>query len=47
MFTGGWLTPLISALETKERWISEFEASLIYTVNSKTARAKQRYLVSK
>jgi hypothetical protein len=34
-------------LEGRGRWISEFEASLIYKVNSRTARATQRNLVSK
>jgi hypothetical protein len=34
--------PLIPAL-----WISEFEASLIYKVSSRTARATQRDPVSK
>jgi hypothetical protein len=29
------------------RWISEFEASLVYRVNSRTARAAQRNPVSK
>ena len=29
------------------RWISEFEASLVYRVNSRTARAIQRNPVSK
>jgi hypothetical protein len=29
------------------RWISEFEASLVYKVSSKTARATQRNPVSK
>jgi hypothetical protein len=29
------------------RWISEFEASLVYRVNSRTARATQRNPVSK
>jgi hypothetical protein len=29
------------------RWISEFEASLVYRVSSRTARATQRNLVSK
>jgi hypothetical protein len=29
------------------RWISEFEASLVYKVSSKTARAIQRHPVSK
>jgi hypothetical protein len=28
------------------RWISEFEASLVYRVSSRTARATQRNLVS-
>jgi hypothetical protein len=29
------------------RWISEFEASLVYRVSSRTARATQRIPVSK
>jgi hypothetical protein len=29
------------------RWISEFEANLVYRVSSRTARATQRNLVSK
>jgi hypothetical protein len=29
------------------RWISEFEASLVYRVSARTARAIQRNLVSK
>jgi hypothetical protein len=29
------------------RWISEFEASLVYRVSSRTVRATQRNLVSK
>jgi hypothetical protein len=29
------------------RWISEFEASLVYRVSSRTARATQRNPVSK
>jgi hypothetical protein len=29
------------------RWISEFEASLVYKVSSRTARAIQRNLLSK
>jgi hypothetical protein len=29
------------------RWISEFEASLVYKVSSRTARSTQRNLVSK
>jgi hypothetical protein len=31
----------------KGRWISEFEASLVYRVSSRTARAIQRNSVSK
>jgi hypothetical protein len=31
----------------RSRWISEFKASLVYTVSSRTARATQRNLVSK
>jgi hypothetical protein len=35
-------------LTTREqRWISEFEASLVYKVSSRTARATQRNPVSK
>jgi hypothetical protein len=29
-------------LERKGRWISEFEASLLYKVSSRTAKASQR-----
>jgi hypothetical protein len=29
------------------RWISEFEARLVYSMSSRTARAMQRNLVSK
>jgi hypothetical protein len=39
--------PLIPALGRQSRWISEFEASLICKVNSRTARATQRNPVSK
>jgi hypothetical protein len=39
--------PLIPALRRKSRWISEFEASLVYKVSSRTARATQRNPVSK
>jgi hypothetical protein len=39
-----WPTPLIPALG---RQISEFEASLVYKVSSRTARATQRNPVSK
>jgi hypothetical protein len=31
----------------RHRWISEFEASLVYRVSSRTARAPQRKPVSK
>jgi hypothetical protein len=34
-------------LSTRGRWISEFEASLVYRVSSRTARATQRNPVSK
>jgi hypothetical protein len=37
--------PLIPAFRI--RWISEFKASLIYRVSSRTARATQRNHVSK
>jgi hypothetical protein len=45
-----WNTPLIPALEnsrSRGRQISEFEASLVYRVSSRTARATQRNPVSK
>ena len=34
-----WRTPLIPALGRQSRWISEFEASLVYKMSSRTARA--------
>jgi hypothetical protein len=34
-------------LEGRGRWISEFKASLVYKVSSRTARATQRNPVSK
>jgi hypothetical protein len=34
-------------LEGRGRWISEFKASLVYRVSSRTARAIQRNPVSK
>jgi hypothetical protein len=34
-------------LEGRGRWISEFEASLVYRVSSRTAKATQRNPVSK
>jgi hypothetical protein len=39
--------PLIPALGGRGRQISEFEASLVYKVSSRTARAIQRNPVSK
>jgi anthranilate phosphoribosyltransferase len=42
-----WHTPLIPALGRQRRVISEFEASLVYKVSSRTARAIQRNLVLK
>ena len=39
--------PLIPALGRQRRRISEFEASLVYRVSSRTARATQRNPVSK
>jgi hypothetical protein len=42
-----WHTPLIPALGGRGRWISEFEASLVYRVSFRTARATQRNPVSK
>jgi hypothetical protein len=34
-------------LEGRGRWISEFEASLVYRVSSRTAKTAQRNPVSK
>jgi hypothetical protein len=34
-----WHTPLIPALRRQRQQISEFEASLVYKVSSRTARA--------
>jgi hypothetical protein len=34
--------PFIPALRRQRQWISEFEASLVYKVSSRTARAIQR-----
>jgi hypothetical protein len=50
VFLGGGAgggTPLIPALGGRGRRISEFEASLVYKVRSRTARAIQRNPVSK
>ena len=38
---------MIPALRRQRQWISEFEASLVYMVSSRTARAVQRDPVSK
>jgi hypothetical protein len=42
-----WFTPLIPAFGRQRLRISEFEASLVYNVSSRTARAIQRNPVSK
>jgi hypothetical protein len=42
-----WHMPLNPPLGGSGRWISEFEASLIYKLNSRTARDIQRNPVSK
>jgi hypothetical protein len=42
-----WRTPLIPALRRQRQADFEFEASLVYRVSSRTARAIQRNLVSK
>jgi hypothetical protein len=42
-----WCTPLIPALGRQRQVISEFEASLVYRVSSRTARATQRNPASK
>jgi hypothetical protein len=42
-----WHTSLIPALGRQRQEISEFEASLVYKVSSRTARAIQRNPVSK
>jgi hypothetical protein len=41
-----WLMPLIPALGRRGRRVSEFEASLVYRVSSRIARATQRNSVS-
>ena len=48
MLTAGrwWLTPLIPALGRQRQADSEFEASLVYRVSSRTAKAIQRNSVS-
>jgi hypothetical protein len=42
-----WRMPLIPALGRQRQRISEFEASLVYRVSSRTDRAIQRNSVSK
>jgi hypothetical protein len=42
-----WHTPLIPSLGRQRQQISEFEASLVYKVSSRIARAIQRNPVSK
>ena len=42
-----WHMPLIPALGRQRQWVSEFEASLVYRVSSRTARTIQRNPVSK
>jgi hypothetical protein len=43
-----WHTPLIPALRRQRPWeLSEFKASLVYRVSSRTARVTQRNPVSK
>jgi hypothetical protein len=42
-----WRMPLIQHLGGRDRQISEFEASLVYKVSPRTARAIQRNPVSK
>jgi hypothetical protein len=37
-----WHTPLTQHSGGRGRWISEFEASLVYRVSSRTARVIQR-----
>ena len=42
-----WHMPLIPTLEGRDRRISEFEATLVYKMNLRTAIATQRNPVSK
>jgi hypothetical protein len=42
-----WHPPLIPHLGGRGRWISEFEASLVYRVSSRTARTTEKNPVSK
>jgi hypothetical protein len=42
-----WHMPLIPALGSRGRWISEFNTSLVYRVSSRIARGIQRNPVSK
>ena len=45
--SSGWHTPLIPALGRQRQADSEFEASLVYRVSSRTARIIQRNPVLK
>ena len=42
-----WHIPLIPTLESRDMRISEYEASLVYKMNLRTAIATQRNPVSK
>jgi hypothetical protein len=42
IYSEGESVPLVRLLECRGRWISEFEASLVYKVSSGTARAIHR-----
>jgi hypothetical protein len=42
-----WHTPVIPALGRQRKADSEFKASLVYKVSSRTGRATQRHPVSK
>jgi hypothetical protein len=43
----GEILPSNSQTQEADKWISEFKASLVYRMSSKTARATQRNPVSK
>ena len=44
---GSWHTPLIQHLMGRGRWVSEFKASLVYRVSSRTARAIEKPCLKK